>query len=156
MPEIDVKIMELPPLRVASALGFGQGPEAIAWEKIFSFLKEKGLWDGMTELEYYGFNNPDPSPGSPNYGYEQWVVVPGSVEGTDDVTIKHFEGGLYAVTRCHGIPHIFETWKQLFAWREDSPYMAGSHQWLEKWVNPAQTGLDETKMIMDLYIPIAK
>ena len=156
MLEIDVRMVKLPPLYVASALGFGKEPESIAWDKIFAFLKERELWAKMSGLEFYGFNNPDPSPGSPNYGYEQWVVVPGSIEGTDEVATKDFDGGLYAVTRCKGIPHIFETWKKLFAWREDSPYMAGSHQWLEKWVNPSNEEMDWEKMIMDLYLPIVK
>lgn len=156
MSELDVRIVELPPLRVASALGFGPGPEELAWEKIFDFLKEKGLWGRMESFEYYGFNNPDPSPGSPNYGYEQWVVVPEDTEGTEDVTIKTFPGGKYAVTRCKGIPTIHPTWQKLVAWREDSPYRYGGHQWLEKTVNPSMQGIGFDEIVMDLYMPIVE
>lgn len=156
MSELEVRIVDLPPLRVASALGFGKEPEAIAGEKIFSFLKEKGLWEGMERLDFYGFNNPDPSPGSPNYGYEQWVVVPEGVEGTEDVTVKTFPGGKYAVTRCKGIPNIYQTWQKFVAWREDSPYLYGGHQWLEKWVNPSKESLSPEALVMDLYMPITE
>ena len=156
MKNLDVRIVKLDALRVASALGFGEGPEMIAWQKIFDFLHGTGLWEKMEGLEFYGFNNPDPTPASSNYGYEQWVVVPEEISGTESIAIKQFPGGLYAVTRCHGIPNIFHFWKALFAWREDSPYQAGTHQWLEKWVNPTQEGLSEEDMVMDLYIPIIK
>ena len=156
MTQIDVRIVTLEPKHIASALGFGEGPEGMAWEKILNFLHEKDLWPQMEDLEYFGFNNPDPTPASPNYGYEQWVVVPEGISGSDSVEIKQFAGGLYAVTRCEGIPNIFEQWKKLFAWREDSPYLSGTHQWLEQWVNPTQDGLSEEKMVMDLYIPIIK
>lgn len=156
MDALDVRIVKLEPLRVASALGFGESPEMLAWEKIFRFLREKGLWEQMERLAYYGFNNPDPTPASPNYGYEQWVVVPEEISGTEEVEIKHFQGGLYAVTGCEGIPNIFQRWKALFAWREDSPYQAGTHQWLEKWINPSTGGLSGEDMVMELYIPIVK
>jgi len=156
MSENSVRIIELPPMRVASALGFGEAPEGAAWEKLFGFLHKKDLWDEMESLSYYGFNNPDPTPASPNYGYEQWVTVPEKVDGDQEITIKMFGGGLYAVSRCVGIPNIFSAWRSLFAWREDSPYLPGTHQWLEKWVNPVKGEQSEKEMIMDLYIPIIK
>ena len=156
MSDIDVKIITLAPMQVASALGFGEGPEVLAWEKIFNFLRQKGLWEDMESLNYYGFNNPDPTPASPNYGYEQWVVIPEAISGTEEVEIKQFPGGTYAVALCEGIPNIFQRWKELFAWREDSPYQAGSHQWLEKWENPTKEGLSEEDMVMALYLPIQK
>ncbi|MCB2209832.1 GyrI-like domain-containing protein [bacterium] len=155
MSELTVRIVELPSLRVASALGFGQEPEDQAWKKILTFLDEKGLRGGMAEMKFYGFNNPDPSHGSPNYGYEQWVVVPDDVEATEDVEIKTFPGGKYAVTRCTGIPNLPETWMALRAWREDSPHLYGSHQWLEQWVNPSAAGMDVDTVEMDLFMPIS-
>jgi DNA gyrase inhibitor GyrI len=154
MSELDVKIINLPELHVASALGFGSGPETQAWEKMFKFLQDRGLWEKMENMDFYGFNNPDPMPGSSNYGYEQWVVVDESIEPTDDVEIKTFPGGLFAVTRCTGIMNIYPTWQALAAWREDSPYQHAGHQWLEKWVNPSQEGVSEEGAMMDLYLPI--
>jgi DNA gyrase inhibitor GyrI len=156
MSTLDVKIVALPAFTAVSALGFGAGPELEAWDKIFQFLKAGGMWERMETLEYFGFNNPDPMPGSSNYGYEQWVVVPDEIKPTGEVEIKAFPGGLYAVTRCTGLMDIFPTWQKLAAWREDSPYQHGSHQWLEKWVNPSKQGIDENLAVMDLYLPVIK
>jgi DNA gyrase inhibitor GyrI len=83
------------------------------------------------------------------------VVAPEDVEGTAEVEIKSFPGGKYAVTRCHGILNIGEIWEALVAWREGSPYLDGSHQWLEKWVNPCQDDLAPEDMVFDLFMPIA-
>jgi len=116
MSEMDVKIIMLPAIKVASTHGFGSGPELKAWEKTFQFLKGRGLWGQMDSLEFYGFNNPDPMPGSPNYGYEQWVVIPETIEeASGEVEIKTFPGGLYAVTHCTGIMSIYPTWQKLVA-----------------------------------------
>ena len=156
MSKLDVRIITLPALKVASTLGFGSGPELIAWDKMFKFLQTRGLWEQMESLEYYGFNNPDPMPGSDNYGYEQWVVVPDNTIPTDDVEVKDFPGGLYAVTRCTGLMNIFPTWQKLVAWQEESSYQHGGHQWLEKWVNPTREGVDENLAIMELYLPIVE
>jgi DNA gyrase inhibitor GyrI len=128
MTEINVKMVELPALHVASALGFGEGPEDIAWRKVFDFLKRQDLLKSIESLAFYGFNNPNLTPSSPNYGYEQWVVVPESITEDEALEIKTFDGGVYAVTRCVGIPTIYSTWKKLYAWREDNPYHAAAYQ----------------------------
>ncbi|NLX09151.1 MAG: hypothetical protein GXY36_05810 [Chloroflexi bacterium] len=150
MSEIDVRIVRLEPMRVAMAHGFGPSPEVIAWEKLLAWMQATGL--RPEEHRFFGFNNPDPSPGSPNYGYEQWVTVGPEVQPGGDITIKEFGGGLYAVTRCK-LPQITETWRRLAAWREDSPYRCASHQWLEEALSPAVEPFDE--VVLDIYIPIA-
>jgi DNA gyrase inhibitor GyrI len=156
MNETDIRIVRLEPFKVASTYGFGPQPEDIAWEKMFKWLKSVDLWQKMGEQQLYGFNNPNPSPGSPNYGYEQWVVINKEYEPSKDVEFKSFTGGLYAVTRCYGIPEIGDKWQQLFRWRQNSSYQSASHQWLEKLTNPSQDPLDMHKMVMDLYIPISE
>jgi hypothetical protein len=85
MSELQVRIVQLEPMRVASALGYGESPEPQAWEKILAFAEAKGLDPG--EARFFGFNNPSPSPGSPNYGYEQWMTVGPDVEGEEEITI---------------------------------------------------------------------
>ena len=52
MSELDVRIITLPALKVVSALGFGSGPELVAWDKLFKFLQTRGLWKEMESLEY--------------------------------------------------------------------------------------------------------
>ncbi len=155
MNNVDVRIVRLEPQRVAVSYGFGPGPESIAWEKMIAFVKEKGLDRDGQAHRYLGFNNPSPAPGSPNYGYEQWVTVGSEVTATGDIKIKNFEGGLYAVAHCQ-LKNIFESWQALAAWREKSPYRTGNHQWLEEVLTPPLDEPITEEMEIDLYLPIAE
>jgi len=152
MNETDVRIVQLEPLRVAAAHGFGAAPEMIAWEKIMAFVDANGLRE-RPGTRYFGFNNPNPSPGSPHYGYEQWVTAPEGVTGSGEVEIKAFGGGLYAVLRCTGIAQIGETWQQLVAWAEKSAHRRAHHQWLEEALTPPPVA--EEAFVLDLYLPVA-
>lgn len=154
MSDMEVRIVKLAPQMVAASYGFGPGPESIAWDSITAFIKSTGLDIDGKPHRYFGFNNPSPSAGSPNYGYEQWITIDSDVKGTGDIKIKSFPGGLYAVTRTR-LVNIFETWQQLAAWRENSPYQAGSHQWLEEALNfKLGEQIDEHELELDLYLPI--
>lgn len=153
MNKLDVRIETLPPMRVISAYGFGTEPESIAHEKMAAFLKGKGLLEGYgTTIPHYGFNNPNPSSGSPNYGYEIWAVVPPEVEPEGDLRVVMFPGGMYAVTRFENLENIGRVWGELVKWRENSPYLKADHQWLEHLLNPLEP--DPAKFIFELYLPI--
>jgi DNA gyrase inhibitor GyrI len=156
MSTLDVRIVTLEPLQVASFLGYGESPEDIAWGKLTPWAKEKGLLDHPEQHRLFGFNNPDPSAGSPNYGYEVWIEIdPSKLEPEEGVTFKNVPGGLYAVTNCVVPKGRFEvigqTWEKLVAWCEDSPYHYGNHQWLEESlpIHPP-----DTEFVLDLYLPI--
>jgi DNA gyrase inhibitor GyrI len=157
MSDLDVRIVKLEKMRVASFLGFGPSPEEEAWNKLNTWVKPRGYQENPEQHPIFGFNNPDPSPGSPNYGYELWIVVGPEVESEGDMSTKEFAGGLYAVTRCDVPKGDFEEigrkWKQLATWREDSRYKAAHHQWLEKSVEFDASVLE---FALDLYIPIAE
>lgn len=155
MSPLEVHIENLPAMRVLSSYGFGPSPEGIAHEKMEAFLRSKGLLEGYGKtIAHYGFNNPNPSSGSPNYGYEIWAVVPPEVEPEGDIREVLFEGGLYAVTRFENLENIGYVWGELVQWREDSPYLEAHHQWLEHLHNPLEK--DTSKMVFDLYLPIKK
>ena len=158
MSDLEVRIVQLEPMRVASLWAFGPSPEIEAWEKLTAWAKPRGLLDDPQSHRIFGFNNPNPSPGSPNYGYELWIEVGPDVEPERDVRIEAFQGGLYAVTRCEVPPDepyrvIPATWKKLVTWREDSPYRGGSHQWLEETVPIKLPGIE---FVLDLYLPIVE
>jgi len=155
MSTIDVRIVRLEPQRVAVSYGFGSAPESIAWKKMIAFVKARGLDKDGKHHRYLGFNNPDPSPASPNYGYEQWITVDPDMQPEGEIKIKEFGGGLYAVTRCQ-LKNIFQTWQQLAAWREKSQYEYGPHQWLEEALQPPLDGQISEEMELDLYLPIAE
>jgi DNA gyrase inhibitor GyrI len=155
MSQINVRIVKLEPIRVASAYGFGPSPEMLAHKSMVGFLTEQGLLDGYgTIYRHFGFNNPSPSLGSPNYGYEIWVNVPDDIQPAGDIRIQHFGGGLYAVTRFKNLEKITPTWEALVHWRERSPYQPATHQWLENLINPLEP--DPSKYIFELYLPVAQ
>jgi len=153
MSNANVRIVRLEPQRVAAALGFGAGPEHQGWEKLFAWIQRQGITD-LKAHRFFGFNNPNPSPGSPNYGYEQWMTVGPEAKGDGDVTIKTVPGGLYAVMHCQGIPN-HQIWGVLMKWRDQSTYRAAHHQWLEECLTPDRPS-DEAKWEFDLYWPVAE
>ncbi len=152
MSQIEVRIVSLEPMRVISAYGFGEGPEGIAWDKLNAWAGPRGYLSDVENHPTYGFNNPNPTPGSPNYGYEIWMKVDADEPPAEGLTFKDFAGGLYAVTRFTNLNRISEVWHQLVAWRESSRYSCGNHQWLELLLNPLETDIE--KYTFDLYLPI--
>lgn len=150
MAKMDVNIVKMEPMRTAAFHAYGAGPELIAAQKLIDWARPRGLLDGKHRI--FGFNNPDPSPGSPNYGYEFWVVLEPGFKADNHVHIKDLPGGLYGVTRCHGVENITPTWQNLAAWRSESRYKPAYHQWLEEHIGPFLAS--EENMILDLYIPI--
>lgn len=154
MSELEVRIVKLEPMRVASAHAYSGTPEDDAFKKLVAWARPKGLTDDRETHRIFGFNNPDPSPGSPHYGYEFWIVVGPDVEPEGEIKIKEFRGGLYAVTRCQGVENTHQTWKKLVTWLEDSRYKGGRHQWLEEPLSEVGTPHDE--LVLDLYAPIVE
>ena len=153
MTEIEVQIIELEPMRMVSAYGFGAEPEGIAWEKIKAFAQNKGFDLADDSITTFGFNNPNPSQGSPNYGYEIWLPVAENVEPEGDLRIVNFSGGLYAVTTFKGLEHIGEVWIKLVKWAEGSKYKRAHHQWLEELTTYE---LSPEEYVFNIYLPIAK
>ena len=151
MSELEVRIVMLEPMRVASVHGFGPSPERVAWDKLVAWARPRGLLDGRHRI--FGFNNPNPSPGSPNYGYEFWLAVGPDVEPEGDVRVREFAGGRYAVTRCQGVDNITPTWQRLVAWLAGSAYGHAGHQWLEEHIGAADVPPEQ--LALDLYAPIA-
>lgn len=161
MTSLDVRIVRLEPMRVASVWGFGQEPEMLAHRKLEAWAGPKGYLDDLAHHRVFGFNNPNPSPATPNYGYVLWMQVGPDEPPEADTRIESFDGGLYAVTRVieHGDPGVVipATWQRLHAWCEDSPHRFGRHQWLEEHLPAAGNTTVDTpagRWVLDLYMPI--
>ncbi len=154
MSELEVRIVEMEPMRVACSHGFGTNPEGQAGDKMLAFMELKGL--KYEDVRWFGFNNPSPQPGSPNYGYDVWVTVPPDVEGEGEITIQEIPTRLYAVTRFKNLENIGKVWRQLVLWFEDSSYKKPPHwhQCLENLLTPPGTPPEE--FVFDLYLPIAE
>jgi len=143
MEQLDVRIVRLAPMRVASVHAFGASPEHLAWEKLKAWATPRGLFDNATRGRVFGFNNPSPTAGSPNYGYEFWLelkdgeteLISGAAADAlpaGEAELKSFDGGLFAVARCRGVAAVPDTWRQLVTWLEDSRYTMSYGQCLEQ------------------------
>jgi len=157
MDQLDVHFETLPPMRVASFWGFGEQPEVSAWEKLNAWAKPRGLLGNLEAHPIFGFNNPNPSSGSPNYGYELWLRVEPEVEPEGDMRTVEFEGGRFAVLRCE-VPAgkyevIPESWERLVAWVEDSKYRIGCKQCLERSAAFEAQGIE---FALDLMLPVCE
>ena len=165
MGQLDVRIVDLPPVRVAVAHGSGEHPEGQAWRAIMAFAKSHGLVAELKSHRFFGFNNPEPSPDSPGYGYDQCMTIQTSPTAEDQVKIIDLSGGRYAVTRCRGAGNLGTVWKQLAAWQQRNHYDAGPCQCLEEVLNPEAFVTTEggpspddawDKVLFDLYLPLAE
>jgi DNA gyrase inhibitor GyrI/DNA-binding transcriptional ArsR family regulator len=156
MTDLDVRIVELEPMRVASARVIGKNPEEKAMAVLLPWAEKLGLLDNLEEHPMYGFNNPDPSPESEEYGYEFWIKISPEIQPEGDIKVKEFGGGLYAVTTTRLIIdpdlNIIPAWKRLAEWvKSSTKYNFAGHQWLEKHINPRAA---PENMVLDLCCPI--
>ncbi len=155
MNNLDVRIVALPPMRVASINGYGTEPEEQAFDKMKTWTK-KHLVPGKP-YRLFGFDSAPQSPGSPNRGYDVWMTVDESVQADDEVSIVDFPGGLYAVTRVE-VKNPWEdipgTWQKLVKWMEASKYRHGQHQWLEEHIGPLEEMGGGQPFTLDLYLPV--
>lgn len=154
MDTLDVRIVNLPPMRVACTGGYSASPELEAQTKLMAWLAENHLLEGPDRPRFFGFNNPSPHPGSPNYGYEMWATVAADVQPGGEVVMKFFDGGTFAVLRAKGVDNIYAAWQQLLAWVEDSPYQIAGEQCLEEHLVFWEVPLEE--LTLDLYLPVTK
>jgi DNA gyrase inhibitor GyrI len=150
MPDLEVRIEELEPMPVASVRVVSENPELDAWEKMRSWAEAKGLLGNTVEHPVYGFNNPSPSPGQKEYGYEFWIKVPPDTVTEGEIKIKSFAGGLYAVTTHRGFPNP-EVWMSLWERVKSSPYRLRETNELEKPHDPLAA---PEEMVFDLFLPI--
>lgn len=151
----EVRIVKLDPLRVLRSHGFGPSPEGIAWQKLQDYASRHQLAD-WTRRRFFGFNNPDPSPGSPNYGYEQWMTIDADTAVEQPLTRKHVPARRYAVTRFKGIENITDTWRRFVAWFEESGLRPGPgwNECLEELLTPITQPPEDWEF--DLYLPLAE
>lgn len=152
MNDLEVRIVKLDPFKAVCFHGFGPSPESVAFDKVKKWLAESRILEDEKPHRFFGFNNPDPAPGSPNYGYDVWITTDEAFQDPGEGEMISFQGGLYAVTGCKGVETIGPTWQQFVKWRETSPYQfAHDHQWLEEHLN-LFAPMDE--LSLDLYMPI--
>lgn len=151
MAGLEVRTARLDPMCVASARAVSATPERDAWAILAAWAGPKGLLADPEAHPIFGFNNPSPTAGVQEYGYEFWIRVGPDAEPDGKVEVKQFPGGLYAVTTCKGVEAIGETWMQLLDWVRSSRYTWRQTHELEKLHGPP---LEEQDLVLDLYLPI--
>ncbi len=129
-----VEIVSLPAMRVARAWAYGETPEEDAWKKLAQWAGPAGIFAPGARV--FGYNNPDPSEGSPNHGYEFNVTVDPQVQVVEGITVEQLAGGKYAVMPAKVISDpwidIPEAWGRLDKWANEHGYRLGGHQWMEE------------------------
>jgi len=158
MTDLDVRIVKLEPMRVASVRALSESPERDAWEKLRAWAEPKGLLKDIERHPVFGFNNPNPAPDRKDYGYEFWIRIDPDIEPEAEIEAKDFAGGLYAVTTCRllGDPkgNVGEVWMKLWEWAQaSSKYKWRRTHELEKQHDPLAS---EEDLVLDLYLPIAE
>jgi DNA gyrase inhibitor GyrI len=148
---MQVTIKKLEPGRFASFYGFGTQPEEEAMNKLLRWCEKRNISIDDKRNIIYGFNNPNPTPDSSEYGYEFWLKVDEKEKPENDIRVIEYHGGNYAVTECTGALNMFQTWQALYKWCLDNKYKIGHHQALERIVENI-TDIDKIKI--ELCCPI--
>lgn len=114
----NVRIVLLPACTVASYHFMGENPEETVGAQMDKFVRQSQLYELKPDARLFGFNHPNPSANSPQYGYEDWVTIPEDMEVPAPLVKKHFAGGLYA---AHTIKFgDFHEWNLLHKWVIDN------------------------------------
>ncbi|MGY5879942.1 MAG: effector binding domain-containing protein [Candidatus Thorarchaeota archaeon] len=160
----DIRVVELPPMRVAYVRVISKSPENDAWAKMAAWAEPLGLLANLENHPVYGFNNPNPSPGSKEYGYEFWIRIGPDIEPEGEIRVKEFKGGLFAVATSRLKEEMdaenfkkegfLNSWRRLQLWLAQSKdYKLAKNPGLERSRNPTAP-LDE--IVLDLHMPIRK
>jgi DNA gyrase inhibitor GyrI len=159
MKKNEMRIVEIGPMSVASFHGYGASPETIAFEQMKAWLAAAGVVTGVPTARVFGFNNPSPTSGSPNYGYEFWVELPAdsplavAVQNEPEVAVKRFDGGRYAALAHEGTGEsIPAAWKRLVELTVAAGHETGHHQWLEE--HFIDLGRESEVLSLDCLAPI--
>lgn len=161
--DMQVRVVELKPMRVASVRAISRTPESDAWMKMRAWAEPRGLLENPDKHPIYGFNNPNPTPGKEEYGYEFWIGITPDIEPEGDVTAKEFDGGLFAVTTCNLREEMeseffreqgyLESYKNLKDWVKSSKYKLRKGQCLERAHDPFAS---EEELVLEIHMPIRR
>ena len=151
MSEFEIRIEELPAMRVASFKGFSKTPEMDAHNTAVAWAESKGLLEGY---KTFGFNNPPPwATDGEEYGYELWVVIGEDIEVEGEIEIKDLPATLCAVTSIEKLAQIGDAWKYLHDWAEASvDYQHPDSSGLEEVTSPL--GVPEEELSFNLWLPV--
>ncbi len=153
MKDIPVRMITLEPMTLICFNGYGTEPENLALTQLKQWAAENDQHGRI-----FGYNNPDPAEGSPNYGYDACMVVDAGTQPVEGARIRHLDEGLYAVLNCpvkQPWVDIPGAWQSLVQWADAHDYSLGTHQWFEEHL-PDEKSDSGVIFSLDLYMPIKK
>jgi len=156
MSKFQIRIEELPPMRVAVFRGYGLTPEMEAHRQVEAFAREKGLIDQDNRIKTFGYNHPAPwVTTNDEYGYEIWLVVGPEAEVPGYVLTMQYPGSKCAVTSIERLADIGEAWEYLYNWVKDSKeFQHAQMSGLEEVLSPLGTSEEDFKF--NLYLPVVE
>lgn len=157
----DVRIINLPKMVFACYRAESASPEEDCWKIMNGFIQENNLLE-QYGFRHFGFNNPDPTEGSPIYGYEMWVTIPKELSVPMPLYKKEFSGGSFGAIPTY-MTEIGERWQQLWQWAMNDVHyevdwdIDKDRRWLEECIdyqlfNDPTVGPDKKQL--DLLVPI--
>lgn len=116
IPDINVRIISLPPMRTVYNTAVGTAPEDEAIAPILEWLESANL---MSTARLFGGNvNPFPSKAKPEYGYGMCATIPEEVSIPPHLKEMHLPGGLYAMMPSSD--DIYGSWQLLMKYLAQS------------------------------------
>jgi DNA-binding transcriptional ArsR family regulator/DNA gyrase inhibitor GyrI len=150
LSELDVRLVDLEPMRVAGFRAISESPERDAFQLMYDWAHPRGVLNDLEKHPVFGFNNPNPSEGRKEYGYEFWVKMEDGYE-EEGVMLKDVPPARYAVVTCRSLKDIGGDWMRLLEWVKANGYEIGDTQCLEKTHDPMAS---DEELVLDLYLPI--
>ncbi len=149
----EFRIEHLEPARVAACRAEGPEPETVAWSRMRRYVRRNHFDEDGQRHRFFGFNDPQPAPGSPEHGYEQWMTVADGAPPEEGVALKELPGGTYAVAHCH-LADIQRTWLELVAWAQREGYSIAEGPLLEECLTPPIQRSIREDLEFELYLPV--
>lgn len=147
-----VRFVKIKPMRAAVFNAISKTPETQAHEARLDWAGPKGLLEDPSTYLLFGRNNPPPTPGQEEYGYDCLITVSPDIKVEDDVQVQEIAGGLYAVVRTN-LTNIGDRWEWLYHWLPENGYKIAGHG-LEELLCGDESAPD--KFLLDLWLPIAE
>jgi DNA gyrase inhibitor GyrI len=156
----EIHIRELPPMRVVSYRAISATPEEDAARQVAEWTAEQQL---PHALRNFGFDvevSPEQQKAGLR-GYELWLAVPPDIEPGEEMAVRRFLGGLYAVMTIYDalddpFGRIPEGWQYLHQWVQANPqYEPAEHQMLEEVIVAAADSEDAQRRHLVIYYPVA-
>jgi DNA gyrase inhibitor GyrI len=147
-----VRLVKIDAMRAAVFHGFSKTPENDAHQARLAWTQQKGLLDSRSTYLLLGRNNPPPSPGKAEYGYDCMITIRDEIELEDEIQIEEIPAGLYAVVRTN-LADMEKQWHWLYNWVENSQYAVAGHG-LEEILCGDES--DPDTFLFDLWLPVTE